>query len=449
MLSNREPETGKRDRGPWHLAGRGEGMSKLGFELGAASAATQIEGGELDHSWNDWYHRGHIKDGSDPARANDHYHLWEEDFALMRDMGLKHYRLGVEWARIEPREGEFDEKELQRYRSMLGRLKEYGIKPLVTLHHFTNPMWFERLGAFADPQNIPVFLRFVEKTVAYFGDACDEYVTINEPNVYAVGGYYGGGWPPGRNSFGEAQRVMSVMAACHALAYDAIHRIHREAGHGDAKVGFAHHARAFAPKNPWNPWHQIAARLTAYFFQGAVLRAFCLGEYRWPLRKVKELPRGERVDFHGLNYYSRSSVSGLADGAREGGPKNDLGWEIYPQGMVQCAREMEALLSRPLYITENGTCDNQDAFRCRYLHDHLKALNESGLPIRRYYHWCFCDNFEWLEGESARFGLVHVDYETQQRTVKKSGRFFAEMAKVQALTGDMVQRYVAEESYHD
>ena len=180
-----------------------------------------------------------------------------------------------------------------------------------------------------------------------------------------------------------------------------------------------------------------------------MLRAFCLGEYRWPLRNLMKLPRRELVDFHGLNYYSRSSVCGLADGVAKDGPKNDLGWEIYPQGMILCAKEMEMLLPRPLYITENGTCDNRDAFRCRYLYDHLKALSESGLPVQRYYHWCFCDNFEWLEGESARFGLVHVDYDTQKRTVKNSGRFYGEMAKSGVITQEMVRQYVAEENYHD
>ncbi len=427
---------------------RGDCVIKLGFELGVACAATQVEGGELDHSWNDWYHKGHIKDGSDPARANDHYHLWEEDYGLMRDMGIRQYRLGIEWARIEPSEGVFEEKELERYHAMLLRLREYGIRPLVTLHHFTNPMWFERKGAFTKIDNLPIFLRFVEKVVRYFGDACCEYLTINEPNVYAMGGYYGGQWPPGEASFWRTQQVISVLAACHAKAYELIHKLREEAGFTDTRVGFAHHARVFAPKNPWNPWHQVATRLSAYLFQGTVLRAFALGQYRWPLKNLLKLPGKRLVDFHALNYYARSTVSGLGDGVREVCPKNDLGWEIYPQGIAACGREMERLLSLPLYVTENGTCDNQDAFRCRYLYDHLTALQSSGLPVERYYHWCFCDNFEWLEGESARFGLVHVDYATQKRTIKKSGQFFSEMAKAGAITPEMEARYVKGEEYH-
>ncbi len=424
-------------------------MIKLNFELGVACAATQVEGGELDHSWNDWYHKGHIKDGSNPARADDHYHLWEEDYALMHQMGIKHYRLGIEWARIEPSEGVFEEAELERYRAMLLKLREYGIRPLVTLHHFTNPMWFERQGGFTVLENIPIFLRFVEKAVGYLGDACAEYITINEPNVFAVNGYYGGEWPPGEKSFGRTQQVLYVLAACHYKAYGLIHRLRQEAGYTDTKVGFAHHARVFAPKNPWNPWHQLAAKLNAYLFQGAVLSAFTQGKFGWPLKNVLRLTPKPLVDFHALNYYSRSTVAGIGDGVREICPKNDLGWEIYPKGIVTCAEQMVRLLHRPVYITENGTCDNHDAFRCRYIHDHLVALCSVRLPMERYYHWCFCDNFEWLEGESARFGLVEVQYETQQRRLKKSGQFFAEMIKAGGITQEMEEKYVRGEVYHD
>ena len=130
-----------------------------------------------------------------------------------------------------------------------------------------------------------------------------------------------------------------------------------------------------------------------------------------------------------MNYYSRSTVSGLADGVAQGAEINDLGWEIYPQGIAEVCQKLYNITPLPLYITENGTCDNTDTFRSRYLYEHLKVLSECGLPVQRYYHWCFCDNFEWLEGQSARFGLVHIDYDTQQRTVKESGRFYAEMIR--------------------
>ena len=157
---------------------------------------------------------------------------------------------------------------------------------------------------------------------------------------------------------------------------------------------------------------------------------------------------GEYCDFIGLNYYTRTTVSKFEDGTRKDALKNDLGWEIYPKGIVKCANKLYSLIKRPIYITENGTCDNNDSFRCRYIYDHLKALCESGLPIERYYHWCFCDNFEWLEGERARFGLVYVDYDSQERTLKKSARFYSDIIRSRAVTQEMYDKYVKEQEYH-
>lgn len=420
-----------------------------GMKLGVASAAAQIEGGEVNHQWNAWADQGHIHDGSSPRRANDHFARWREDFRLMRDMGLEVYRLGIEWARVEPEEGVFREDVLAHYREMLSELKACGILPLVTLHHFTNPLWFENKGAFTRPENGDAFLRFVEYAVRGLGDLACEYITINEPNVYATLGYYGGGFPPGENSMGKACRVMSVLAGCHIRAYHLIHRVRREMGLADTKVSFAHHMRAFAPKNPFHPWHRLCAALTRHMFQGAVTAACLRGRFAWPLQNLYGAQPGEYADFLGLNYYTRSTVSGLRDGVAIGVPKNDLGWEIYPAGIVECAKTLHRALPRPIYITENGACDNQDAFRALYIAQHLRALSQSGLPVMRYYHWCFTDNFEWLEGESARFGLVHVDYETQKRTVKPSGRFFTGVIQAGGVTPELHAQFVAKEAYHN
>jgi beta-glucosidase len=421
---------------------------KDGFTLGVASAATQIEGGDSNHNWNDWYHRGRIKDGSNPARATDHWNRWREDADLMAGMGVKAYRLGIEWARICPERDTVDQEAVAHYRQELSYLREKGISVLLTIHHFTNPMWFEGMGGFTKAENIELFLRFIELTVRSFGDLVSEYITINEPNVYATESYYFGIWPPGEKSMGRAMTVMSNMAVCHIRAYALIHKIRRELGFGDTRVGFAHHMRAFDPVNRLNPYHKICTVLMKRFFQGAVTRALSRGEFTWPLKKASGVKRGEYVDFIAVNYYSRSIVSGFSAGTRMGAPLNDLGWEIYPEGIVRCCRQHYEIIKRPIYITENGTCDNNDVFRCRYIYEHLRALADSGLPVERYYHWCFCDNFEWVEGESARFGLVHVDYETQQRTVKNSGQFYAEMLRAGGVTEDMYERYVKDQTYH-
>lgn len=422
---------------------------KNGMLIGAASAATQIEGGTLDHTWTDWYRKGHIVDGSNPARANDHWQRWQEDAALMKALGMQIARFGVEWARVEPEEGVFDEEAIRRYVQEVQLLRSYGIAPLVTLHHFTNPMWFEQMGAFEKTKNISYYIRFVQKMVRAFGPLVSEYITINEPNVYATNGYFYGSWPPGRKSFMQAVSVMSVLVAAHAQAYQSIHAARKEMGLADTKVSFANHVRVFAPENPKNLFHRAIAKLAERCFQGSLSKAMCTGKCSFPLRNVGHIVQGRYCDFIAVNYYTRSTVSGLKDGVQRGAPVNDLGWEIYPQGIVACAQKLYDLQPLPIYITENGTCDNTDAFRSLYLYEHIKALCESGLPVQRYYHWCFCDNFEWLEGESARFGIVHVEYETQRRTIKQSGFFLRDVIAAQGVDDRIYQTYVKDQHYHD
>jgi beta-glucosidase len=294
--------------------------------------------------------------------------------------------------------------------------------------------------------------------VRAFGARVNEYVTINEPNVFAMLGYYSGEWPPGAKNYGRTMNVLSILAGTHIRAYEMIHRVRENAGFEDTegaektRVGFAHHARVFSPKNPRNPAHRSFAAIDEKIFQGSLAKAALTGKFDWPLKdpfpsSSAANARGHYADFIGLNYYTRSTVTGLADGISEGAPVNDLGWEIYPEGIAECARTLYDLLPVPIYITENGTCDENDSFRSRYIYDHLKVIAESDLPFERYYHWCFCDNFEWLEGESARFGLVKVDYETQQRTVKESGRFYSEIIKAGGVSKELFEQYAQPQVY--
>ena len=420
---------------------------KNGMLIGTASAATQVEGGELDHTWMDWYRKGHIRDHSSPARANDHYRRWREDDALMQTLGLQIARIGVEWARVEPEEGVFDETAIAHYVQEVELLNASGVKPLVTLHHFTNPMWFERKGAFTTVKNLPDFIAFVDKMVVAFGTRVNEYITINEPNVYATNGFFFGSWPPGEKSVARATRVMSVLAVAHIQAYERIHALQRNMGMQETRVSFANHMRVFAPQNPKNLIHKAFTWGLERFFQGALSRAMTTGTFSFPIRNLGHVKRGLYCDFIALNYYTRSTVSGMRDGVARGVPVNDLGWEIYPQGIVECARKLYTIHPLPVYVTENGTCDGSDAFRCRYLYDHLRALCESDLPVERYYHWCFCDNFEWAEGESARFGIVHVDYATQTRTVKNSGFFLRDVIAAQGVDEAIYNQYVRDQQY--
>lgn len=418
-----------------------------GLLLGVSTASTQIEGGEVGSNWNAWYHQGRITDNTDPATGNDHWIKWQEDTALLSQMGIQLYRFSVEWARLMPTPSTVDEAVVDRYRQELLELRKYGIRPLLTIHHFSNPMWFESLGAFTKRENLHHYIQLVELVVDRFGDLCSDYITINEPNVYATNSYFFGTWPPGEKNLGNTVAAMENLAYCHIQAYKMIHAKRQAMGYTDTMVGAANHVRVFAPKNPKNPWHCFCAKLTKWLFQDALTQAMTLGKFPVPLRNWAKLPLGEYTDFVGVNYYSRSTVSGIGDGVRENSPRNDLGWEIYPQGLIECSRDLLKVLERPIWVTENGTCDNDDRFRSRYLYEHLKALSQSGLPFERYYHWCFCDNFEWIEGNSAKFGLVRVDPETRSRTVKTSGHFYTEMIQNHGVTEEMYQTYVNGQEY--
>jgi len=420
---------------------------KPGMLLGVASAATQIEGGDKNNNWYDWFERGYIKDNSDPSVATMHYTLWQEDLELMKSMGIQCYRMGVEWSRIEPEEGVFDEEAIAHYRQEIAALVDAGIKPLLTLHHFNNPMWLERKGAFLKADNIPYFIRFVGKMVESVGDLVDDYITINEPNVYAFNGYFVGCWPPGKRDLRAMGTVMTNLAAAHIEAYGLIRRMRLNMGYRDTRVSFANHLRIFTPKNEKNPMHRFWAEKVETIFQTSLTRAMCLGEVSFPITKHPGIVPGRYCDFHAINYYSRSTISGPGDGVAKNCPVNDLGWEIYPRGIVDVARKVYEILPKPIWVTENGTCDNEDTFRPRYIAQHLQALCLSDLPVERYYHWCFCDNFEWLEGNSARFGLVHVDYDTQRRTVKSSGEFYSQIIAQGGVTQELWEKYCGER-YH-
>ena len=425
---------------------------KEGLLLGTATAATQIEGGDENNNWARFAREGKVDDGTSPTRACDHYNRWREDIDLMAEMGMQVYRLGIEWSRIEPSQGDYDEDVLYHYREEIEYMIERGIKPLLTLHHFSNPLWFEDMGGWTNPDSIDIFIDFASEVVEYLGDIVDEYITINEPNVYCLNGYFYGIWPPERKSLADYCKALSNMAAAHVKCYQLIHNIRLDMGKSreETLVSFANHLRVFAPKNYSNPFHRLMSSFMERMFQSAVTDAMMIGRVRFPILRRRELEPGRYFDFIGINYYSRTTVSGLRDGVAEDCDKNDLGWEIYHDGLIDLANllSMEYGDEYPIFVTENGTCDNTDSFRPRFIYDQLKAISELDNRIERYYHWSFTDNFEWREGEAARFGIVHLDYETQKRSVKNSGKLYSDIIKNQGVTEEAYAEYVEPCQYH-
>ena len=424
------------------------------FLMGTATSGLQIEGCDTNNNWYKWCEEGHIQDGSNCVNAADHWNRYEEDINIMEELNHDIYRMGLEWSRIEPEKGHFSSSGLEHYRKEIEGLLEKGIKPLVTLHHFSHPLWLVEEGGWENPQMVDYFKRYTEHVVNNLGDLVSEWITINEPNVFLFNGYLEGIWPPGKTSMSGFLKALRNMIKAHIESYRSIHGVRKKSGyHGVTKVGVANHLRVFQPERD-RLLDRVPASLMSYMFQDLVMDAMTSGKMKFPLG-VGHYPlgRGKFYDFIGINYYTRDIIQFEINPAmmfgqlkvKEDSQVNDLGWEIYPEGIYRLSKKYHQRYKAPIYITENGICDNEDDQRSRFIYNHLQQISraiDEGIPIERYYHWSLLDNFEWLEGESARFGLVHINYQTQERTIKESGLFYGEICKKKAVTTDMINRYI-------
>jgi beta-glucosidase len=424
------------------------------FLLGTATSALQIEGGDRNNNWYRWCELKKTKDGSSSIIADDHWNRYRSDILLLKELHGDTYRMGLEWSRIQPEPDRFDMAALAHYRDELTGLIANGIQPLVTLHHFSHPLWLEDLGGWENPIVAEYFKKYTQYVVENLGDLVNSWITINEPNVFAVYGYLQGLWPPGKQELGATFRVLKNMIRAHIESYQLIHRI-RSAKEfpGETLVGVAHHLRIFEPVDG-KLRNRLPARLFRYFFQDLVMEGMATGQLNFPLG-AGGYPAGKGIyqDFLGINYYTRDMVRfqwnpGMMFGkliVKDGVPTNDLGWEIYPAGLYWLCKHYYQRYRVPIFITENGICDQSDTQRVQFIYEHLREvakLIQEGIPVRRYYHWSFIDNFEWLEGENARFGLVANDFRTQVRTIRRSGRFYAELCKHKAVTKEIISNYI-------
>jgi beta-glucosidase len=295
------------------------------------------------------------------------------------------------------------------------------------------------------------FEKYVSHVYTCLGDLVSDWVTINEPNVYLALGYLYGIWPPGqKNPVGYFKGARNMIAA-HVAAYHRIHALARRRVRPETRVGAAYHLRAFTTGNNRRGEHWVIRFLERYFHE-IFTDGMSVGRLRWPLGKSDTFGRGKYQDFWGVNYYTRDMVCLQPKMFRQGGvlqvkrgvPCNDLGWELYPRGLYDLCRRCYRRLRQPVFILENGTCDRLDAFRARFIYDHLlqvKRLIDDGVDVQRYYHWTLMDNFEWAEGLRARFGLIAVDYATQRRTVRASGRFYGDICRTGGVSEAMIARY--------
>jgi len=423
------------------------------FLLGTATSAFQIEGGDRNNSWYRWAQTGHIKDGTSCIVADDHWNRIPEDIALMVQLHQQTYRMSIEWSRIEPERGRYDEDAMEHYHSEIQQLVGAGIKPLVTLHHFSNPLWLEDNGGWINPEVVTLFESYTDYVVRHLGDLVSDWCTINEPNVYLVNGYLAGGWPPNDTSPISYFRGARHMILAHIKAYQKIHEIRAVQGHDDTKVGTANHLSLFDPLHD-TLRERWAAAVYERFFQNIFIAGACEGKLLPPVGNGYPAGKGCYCDFFGINYYRRQIVNCAGAltapmGKLETSPdseKNDLGWEIYPEGLYRICKKYWDRYHIPIFITENGVADAQDTLRARYIYDHLfqvHRLIDEGVDVQRYYHWSLMDNFELLEGLGTRFGIIAVDYATLERTIRTSGWFYADLIRNHGVTRKMIQQYLS------
>jgi beta-glucosidase len=413
--------------------------------LGVTGSAAQLDGGACGSTWNSWFQRGRLRGCGNPAVAAGHWERWREDILLMHSCGIQTYRLSAPWSRIEPQENVFDREAIDHLREELLLLRGLGILPLLTLHHFSEPNWFMEKGGWEKEENVRFFLLYVERVVRDLGHLVGEFITINEPNVYALRGYYSGVWPPGKKhgTPAAALRVLSVMTGAHIRCYRLIHDVRRQLGFGDTKVGFSLRVDAGRPGWSIPPLPSGLPMLEDAIFQQRPLMALATGRFQLPLWNGLRVRHGLYCDFLGLSYYgARRRPGGLARGVY----RDDMGAEIWPQGLVESCKKMLSAAELPIYITENGVCDRFDAFRARYIAEHLEAVSASGLPVQRYYYRGFLDGFEWTDG-AACYGLAQTEI-SGSRSLRPSGRFYAELIRNGGVTKEMVETWIEKQHYH-
>jgi beta-glucosidase len=435
------------------------------FLWGAATSAYQIEGSPLADGacpsiWHRFSHTHGLTDNGDTGDvACDHYRRYSSDVELMAELGLNSYRFSIAWGRILPDgSSKANAKGIDFYSRLVDALLERGIMPNATLYHWDLPTWLDDRGGWLNRDIAGWFAEYASVMFDAIGDRVTMWSTINEPWVVSDGGYLFGKLAPGHRNLFEAPIVTHNLLRSHGMAVEAF-RASKTASSGKIGIVVNLEPKYTASNSPEDL--AATARADAYMnrqYLDPLLRGEYPDEMReifgeaWPSWAVDDLKLiRQPLDFLGINYYTRGvshhdpeahplRVSGIR---QNDSVHTETGWEVYPPGLTRVLVWVkERYGDIPLYVTENGaafydppmTINGRidDPLRVSYLREHLLAIREAmrkGVNLRGYYVWSLLDNFEWSHGYSRRFGIVHVNYETQQRTVKASGRYYAEVLR--------------------
>ena len=434
------------------------------FIWGVATAGHQIEGNNRYSNWWAWEQQGLVRDGTTSGRSMDYWNRYEEDHVLMKQLGIKAFRLGIEWARVEPQPGCYDAEVIAHYKRILDSLHRHGIRICLTLNHWVLPQWVAEQHDWLNPKTTKVFLQFCNRVIDEMGSYPDWWVTLNEPMMPAIAGNLLEEHPPQRHSWRAYRAVSRALLNAHAQLYTLIHRKIPAAPDGTpTKVGIAQAYPLF------EPWHSgglrglyeqfctVMARCCAY---DAWDSAICTGRHHLLHGLFKSIPLLKNsYDYCGINYYFRMSLQFdrsrkelwhiNENGIPEHTEHSQMGWQIYPAGLHTIIQRVWKRFHKPILITENGIADSSDQQRPAYILAHLYWLHraiQAGIPVEGYFYWSFIDNFEWREGYAKKFGLVHADPSDEYltRTPRKSALLYAAIIRNHGITPDIVQQYAPE-----
>jgi len=406
------------------------------FLFGAATSAHQVEGNNCFNDW--WEAESTDRIAFMSGDACRHYELFEKDFDLAQQLHHSAHRFSIEWSRIEPTRGKFDTSQINHYEKMIDALRARNIEPIVTLHHFTLPIWLAKEGGWAHPESVAYFVRYAEMVTRLLDKKVKWWITINEPLVLLYQSYIVGEWPPFEKSFNQAFLVMKHLLQAHVQAYQKIKTLYPR-----AQVGLAKNMIYMTPCRRFS-LDAISTKVRNYFFNHLFLKAIQKGKLDVPGVISCQLPVRDAMDFIGVNYYWRDyvhhhgfSLEGWIGKAcslehhRDSGPRNMMDNEIYAPGLKALLLQCRAY-HKPILIAENGICTEDDAQRQGFIHDHLNAVAQAmqlGVPVFGYLYWSLLDNFEWDKGFRPRFGLIEVDFQSQKRSIRPSAHFFRKICE--------------------
>jgi beta-glucosidase len=398
-----------------HNKKRGDdGMSKE-FFWGTAISAYQVEGGIYNNDWAEAAWKGKVP----PAgTACDFWNQYERYLDLAKDLGTNAFRFSIEWARVEPRKGVYDDVALARYSRMIDAMRQRGLEPFVTLWCFTLPQWVAHKGGWANTKTKSYFLRYVKRVAEALGRNVRFWVVVNEPSIVLGMGYLLGVWPPGYNSaiyryFTSRNNLKKAVIEAYAILREV---------NPSALIGSAFNINVIEPARLWNPLDRLVARLKREF------------DDREFISSVKN-----SLDFIGLNYYMKFRIQArlfpyprIETPALKGKPASDLGWEIFPEGLKIILLELSHRFGKPIIVTENGIADALDSRRPEFIRTHIEAMlaaKRLGADVRGYLHWSLMDNFEWAHGYGPRFGIyeIHRSFGLIKPVARKSAAVYTEL----------------------